>query len=197
MKRKEDIGNLLQEKLKSLHPTPSEDSWDTLENALDKKKKKKRKKFFFFWTVGGASLLLLYVWVFKIAKTNTTETENITLKTTESITKNVEESTPVSEIEEALKTIKNDSITNSEENKSDTLYPEKLSTSDSERKKIKEIQRKLKDNTFWTEDNDKKTTTYYYYNGVTKKTIEFSNPKIIDSILKSNPILNDSIEKEK
>lgn len=63
MKRKEDIGKLLQKRLEGAEKKPDSVLWERISDSLDKKERKKRR-FLYFW-LGGAGFgiaLLLLLW---------------------------------------------------------------------------------------------------------------------------------------
>ncbi|QNJ96916.1 outer membrane beta-barrel protein [Constantimarinum furrinae] len=95
MKRKEDIGKLLQKRLEGAEKRPNSVLWERISDSLDKKERKKRR-FLYFW-LGGAGFgiaLLLLLWnpwnsdikndpeVPSVTVTTTSEENKITVENT-------------------------------------------------------------------------------------------------------------------
>lgn len=199
MDRKEDIGKLVANKLKSFAPKQEAPSWDTLHAALDEKDQKKRRKNFFFWFIGGASILTIILMLLtpEASGNLTTNSINTTTNTHQINTPKNNRSQAISYVYRTLKldtSIQNNTTAiESIENSSKLLEKELLKGTSEERKKLRSVKRQLKKNTFWIEESDAITTKYYYYNDSSKVSIEVDDPKVIDSILKNVPIMKDSI----
>ncbi|MEL6812081.1 MAG: hypothetical protein AAFP76_12175 [Bacteroidota bacterium] len=198
MEQKEDIGNILKEKLGAAQSSPKSGLWDRIENSLDKKDRK-RRGFFFLWFTGGAGVILLLLLLWSRGTTNRNQ-DSHSEEQKELITLNTDTLTtqPESQKDQIVSyrelEILNDSLNEILEKKVDSV----LKSQGTSLQEIKEIPPFSWDSVeagMGSETGEYLSvkTTYEYYNSETGEFIETADKTIIDSLLQSSNIKLDSV----
>lgn len=192
MKPKEDIGKAIEEQLQKLDSSLSNEVWNRINTSLDDQQKKKRRKGFLFWLSGGAIGILLGLLLTQIVLNGTTSQLESIEKSTQRVLIENDDKVNYTTLKKVFATMEIDTTGSSFKDLKD-LKNELPNLSNKDTNSITTIKRKLKDNTYWIEESNAMKTRYYYYNDSTKQSTEIEDPKVIDSIIKSNPKTIDSI----
>lgn len=192
MKSKEDIGKVVEQQLKELDATLSNDVWNQINTSLENEKRKRKRKGFFFWLSGGVIGVLIGLLLSQVTTENSNSNVEILEKKTEINSTKSDQNNIGKELKDLFATMEFDTTgTSFKVLKAVTLSD--ASMNNDSLNTITTIKRKLQNNTYWIEESNSTKTKYYYYNDSTKQSIEIENPKVIDSILRTNPKKVDSV----
>lgn len=187
MKKKDDIGVLLKEKLAGIQKSPDAFLWNKINTTLDQEEKKRRRLMYLWFTgVGiGSLFLLLFVFSPSLTRNNATETppieDVISIPAEKASNANKDASYEVDNT--ALPS--NASETASDDMKLDV--PEKNTSEANTSKKRGTHSKKGKHILLDS------VTTYRYYNSSDGTQVETTDKRIIDSLLINSKNIRDSI----
>ncbi|MBZ0328051.1 MAG: hypothetical protein K8F54_10635 [Altibacter sp.] len=187
MKKKDDIGVLLKEKLAGIQKSPDAFLWNKINTTLDQEGKKRRRLMYLWFTGVGIGSLFLLFFVFSpsLTRNNTTETPPIEDVTSIPAEKASKSNRDVSSKEDNTVLPSNASETAPNEMKLDV--PEK-NTSEENTKKKTRTDRKQGNQILLDS-----VTTYRYYNSSDGTQVETTDKRIIDSLLINSKKIRDTI----
>ena len=187
MKHNEDIGSVVEKKLKAAQKSPTNQLWERIDATLEKESKKRRRFVWFFYGISGIVAVLLLFYGIKYGGNVTRDT----VDKSKIISERDSEGTPeaVNDSSEIITSTSTDNLNPNTEETSEASIDAKIpvdnekTTKDVTKNSLNNKKPKTSKKTTNIEESYEVKTTYYYYNSELDKQVQTHDKNIIDSLM--------------